>query len=439
MHVALISTYELGHQPIAVAQAARALAEAGHTTRVLDLSVDSWSESVLEGADAAAFSAPMHTGLRLGLTALDRAKATHPDIPTAAFGLYAHVAPSGSFDRLIAGEFEPGLVAWLDDLTTTGPTIHLDRDVALLPDRSQLPRLDRYAHLLTDAGPRVVGAVEASRGCAHKCRHCPLPTVYDGRVRPIDHDTVMADIDQVVRAGATHVTFADPDFFNVPRHAERIITDLADRWPTITYDATIKVEHLVRHDSMIETLRDTGCVFVVSAFESLDDAILSILDKGHTRAEAVDVVHRTRSAGLDLRPTWLPFTPWTTSADLLDTFRFIADHGLVGATDPIQLSIRLLVPAGSLLADHPDFLPHRGTYDESALGWTWTSPDPRLDDLAAELSLLVERSAADEPVDTFQRMWATVLDHAGEDPALANALPAGATTGRPRLTEPWFC
>ena len=33
------------------------------------------------------------------------------------------------------------------------------------------------------------------------------------------------------------------------------------------------------------TLRGTGCLFVISAVESADDAVLEKLDKGHTRAD----------------------------------------------------------------------------------------------------------------------------------------------------------
>ena len=154
------------------------------------------------------------------------------------------------------------------------------------------------------------GAVEASHGCLHLCRHCPLPTVYNGRFRAIDRNLVLADIGQLVTAGAEHITFADADFFNGPAHSLRIVRELHERWPELTYDATIKVEHLAAHPDHVEALVDTGCVFVVSAFESLNDEILDILDKGHTAVESRHVLHHATQSGLDLRPTWLPFTPW---------------------------------------------------------------------------------------------------------------------------------
>ena len=86
------------------------------------------------------------------------------------------------------------------------------------------------------------------------------------------------------RPAREHITFGDPDFFNGPTHALRIVEALHAAHPALTYDVTIKVEHLLQHRDLLPRLRDTGCLFVTSAVESLDDRVLAILDKGHTRA-----------------------------------------------------------------------------------------------------------------------------------------------------------
>ena len=183
------------------------------------------------------------------------------------------------------------------------------RSVFLRPDRFDLPSLDRYAQLEMGSDRVLVGSVEASHGCMHRCRHCPLPTVYDGRMRVVPLKTVLSDIEGLVEAGAGHITFADADFFNGPRHSLRIVGEMQRRWPHLTYDATIKVEHLRRHERELPLLAETGCLFVVSAFEILNNRILTILDKGHTAEDASYVVHAARQVGFEIRPTWLPFTP----------------------------------------------------------------------------------------------------------------------------------
>ena len=401
--------------------------------RTLDLAFDTWSDATIDWAQAIAFSVPMHTALRLAYVAANRIASRRPHIPMSAYGLYAEMADSHPFERSIAGEYMDELLAWIASLSTTAPeygtTTSRGRSSFAVPDREDLPSLDNYARLSIGSERRLAGAVETSHGCIHRCRHCPLPTVYDGRIRIVGHDVVLADVAQLVEAGAGHVTFADADFLNGPKHSMRIVEDVHRRWPHLTYDATIKVEHLLRHADLVPRLVETGCAFVVSAFETLNDEILSILDKGHTALEASEVVHNAASAGLTLRPTWLPFTPWTTYDDLIAMFSFIDTHDLALSTDPVQMSIRLLVPRTSLLADHPAFLPFRGPYNADTLGYEWKASDPVLDELATRLSLIAQELADDSPMRAFTGMWRETLRTGGLDESPADSIPVG---GHPR-------
>lgn len=444
MRIALISTYELGRQPLHLASPAARLREEGHEVRTLDLAVEPWDDRLVTWAEAVAFSAPMHTALRLAAEAAERVRLRRGAIPIAVYGLYAAAAGSdGPFDRAIAGEYEGGLLAWVDSAEraspSTGVTTYRGRSVFIQPDRQDLPGLECYAHLEDGLRRVPVGSVEASHGCRHMCRHCPYPTVYEGRFRVVPSTIVLADIERLVEGGAEHITFGDADFFNGPRHSLRLVQEMNRRWPHLTYDATIKVEHLKKYARDIPTLAATGCLFVVSAFETLNDSILEILEKGHTAREAAQVVHSLRAAGLEIRPTWLPFTPWTSLQDVADIFDFIAGHDLVDLTDPVQLSIRLLVPAGSLLAEQPAFLVYRGEYDRAASTYIWKSPDERVDRLATRLAGIAEKSSGRPEHETFKRMWRVVLEAVGEDPDTVESIPQGAAVARPRLTEPWFC
>lgn len=444
MRIVLISTYELGRQPIHLASPAARLRRHGHEVRTLDLAVEPWDDELVAWADAIGFSAPMHTALRLATAAARRIRSSRMDLPIAVYGLYAAVSGTdGPFDRAIAGEYEQQLLDWITSVERGAPlagtTSFRGRSIFEVPDRFGLPGLDRYAQLRYGEDSVLVGSVEASHGCRHECRHCPLPAVYGGRFRVVSAETVLTDIERLVDAGAGHITFGDADFFNGPRHSLRIVTALHRRWPHLTYDATVKVEHLKQYDRDLPTLAETGCIFVVSAFEILNNRILSILDKGHAAADASSVIHAARRAGFDLRPTWLPFTPWTSLQDVADIFSFIISHDLVDLTDPVQLSIRLLVPRGSLLAEHPDFLPHRAGYDPDRAAYRWRAPDERVDTLATEFANLAEEGTHQPPAATFVRMWRAILEATERDPAPADSIPQGATLGRPRLTEPWFC
>jgi hypothetical protein len=180
---------------------------------------------------------------------------------------------------------------------------------------------------------------------------------------------------------------------------------------------------------------------VVSAVESLSDRVLGVLDKGHTRADVVEALAVARAAGVALRPSLVPFTPWSTLADYQELLDFVEEHDLVDAVDPVQLSIRLLVPPGSLLLGRPEMAPHLGPLDEAALTYTWRHPDPRMDALQREVARLVEAAAGDEedPRVTFARVRA-LGDRAAGATAERAAPPTRTARARPpRLTESWFC
>ena len=232
------------------------------------------------------------------------------------------------------------------------PTISLSKQKFLVPDRSGLPKLQEYAFLTMGEGrQRTVGYTEASRGCKHLCRHCPIVPVYGGHFRIVQREVVLEDIRRQVEAGAEHITFGDPDFFNGPGHAIADCRGAAREWPDLTYDVTIKVEHLLKLAHHLPLLRDTGCLFVTSAVEAAENEILEIFDKGHTRADFVRVVSLFRDVGLTLHPTFVTFTPWTSLAGYLDLLRLIAELDLVDNVSPIQYAIRLLIPAGSRLLE----------------------------------------------------------------------------------------
>jgi len=181
MRVVLIATYELGHQPLQLAVPAARLRARGHEVRCRDLQVEEWDPELVAWADRIAFSVPMHTATQIARPAIASVRAERPGLPIAGYGLYAQML-EGVADRVFAGETDAALVAWVEDLD--GAIVHLGRDAAApgapLPARDLLPPLDRYAHLVIGGEERTVGYVEASHGCAHRCRHCPVPVVYDG-------------------------------------------------------------------------------------------------------------------------------------------------------------------------------------------------------------------------------------------------------------------
>lgn len=451
--ILLLSTYELGRQPFGLASPAAWLREAGFEVRAGDLSRERLAGLPVEDAALVALFLPMHTATRLALPVVDHVRARNPRAVLAAYGVYAPLSAAQlrahGVHAILGGEFEADLVELArrvarGDVPAAGDPVgdrpgQVPRLTFRVPDRSGLPPLSRYASLqMPDGSRRIAGCTEASRGCRHLCRHCPIVPVYNGRFRIVPVDVVMADVAAQVEAGAQHITFGDPDFFNGPRHAMRVVESLAARFPGLTYDVTIKIEHLLRHRALVPTLRQTGCVFVTSAVESVDDEVLGLLRKGHTRADVAEVVGIMRAARLPLAPTFVAFTPWTTLDGYLDLLTFIAAHDLVESVAPIQLAIRLLLPAGSALLEVPEVAALAGPLDATSLVHPWRHPDARVDGLQARIQALVGRNLHAPRADVFAEAYELAAEAAGR----GRTRPAPPRTARvtvPYLTEPWYC
>ena len=435
MRILLVSTYDLGRQPFGLASPAAWLTREGHDVVCADVSIQRLPDEQIQAAELIAFYLPMHTATRLALPLIERVKRLNRHARIAAYGLYAPLNAAflrgRGVDAIIGGEFEAGLVEFARG--GNPPEISLDRQTFLPPERSNLPTLDRYAKLRVNGTQHLVAYTESSRGCKHLCRHCPVVPVYQGTFRVVSREVVLDDLRRQVAAGASHVTFGDPDFFNGPKHAMQIVTALHAEFPQLTYDVTIKIEHLRKHRDLLKCLKQTGCLFVTSAVESIDDAVLAKLEKHHTRSDFFEVAGFVREIGLTLSPTFIAFTPWTSLDGYRDLLRTIADLNLVENVAPVQLALRLLVTSGSRLLELDEIRRAIQGFDSEALVYPWNHPDPEVDRLADRVFQLVNPQKGGSRAEIFRHIW----ELACKSPAPNyNLIPRAAI---PYLDEPWYC
>lgn len=450
MKVVLINPYELGRQPFGLAEPAAWLLQDGCTVRCVDLTLQKLDPNVLAGANLVAIYVGMHTATRIAIEAIPRIQMLAPDAHLCVYGLYAPMNEELLRDlgvsTVLGGEFEPGLLSLVQRLRAndgqiqTEPLINLSKIRFVTPDRSALPALSSYAHLqLLEGGKKTVGFAEGSRGCKHLCRHCPIVPVYEGKFRVVPLDVVMADIRNQVSAGAEHISFGDPDFLNGPTHAMKLVRALHEEYPDISYDVTIKVQHILNHAGLLPVLKDTGCLFITSAAESVDDNVLRYLHKNHTRADFDRAAALLREAGIALAPTFVPFTPWTTLQSYVDLLQCLVEWEMIKSVPPVQLAIRLLIPQGSYLLRLPGFEVLIQDYDTKLLGYPWRHSDPRVDSLQEAVQSCVAK-AGEEDTDrreTFIKIWE--MAHIALDRP-APSLPRGKLgKSIPHLSEPWYC
>ena len=450
MKVSLISPYEIGRQPFALAQPAAWLKTAGFEVECIDLSVESFDSSRILGSKVVAIHLAMHTGARLASQIIPKIKQIKSVQAICVYGLYAPVNEeyfrSLGCEYVFGGESEADIQSLCESIRQKSPTDHLkrlrpslDKLSFVRPDRSLLPELDRYSRLvLADGTVKTVGFVEATRGCKHLCKHCPVVPVYEGRFRVIPVRVALDDIRQQAEAGAEHFSFGDPDFLNGPGHSRRIIEKFRAEFPNHTWDATIKVEHLVKYPDLLQFFADNGCLFITTAVESIEDEILQKLDKGHTASDFRKSLALLRKLGISMIPTFVPFTPWTTLKGYRDLLKEIVELGLVNSVAPVQLSIRLLLPRGSKLLQSADRDIWLNEFNPELLGFDWTHPDSSVDLLHKSVQQWI--MDADSPSMTrneaFMGVW-KLVHQALDMPSPELEFSDGAAV--PTMTENWYC
>jgi radical SAM superfamily enzyme YgiQ (UPF0313 family) len=455
--IVLISTYELGRQPFGLVSPAAWLRNRGHRVVCLDLARQDLDESAVKEATLIAVYLPMHTATRLAAQLLPALRTRNPQAHLCCYGLYAPMNEaylrSLGVSTILGGEFENGLVHLAERLVRAGaigqhqpsPTqeeslISLERLQFEVPDRSGMPALQKYAHLIIPgSGYRIVGSTEASRGCKHLCRHCPIVPVYNGVFRIVPREIVLEDVRRQVAAGAQHISFGDPDFFNGIGHAVPLVEQFHREFPGVTYDVTIKIEHLRKHKALLPKLKETGCLFVISAVESVDDAVLAALEKGHTRADFLHVAASFRALDMTLHPTFVPFSPWTTLESYLDLLRVISEQELMENVAPIQLGIRLLIPEGSRMLELDDIRRAVGPFDPQSLVYPWKHSDARVDALSETIQEIAASADREKLARTgaFEKIWNAAHVAAGMQPPLLSGVRAVRPV--PFLSEPWYC
>jgi hypothetical protein len=449
--IVLISPYDLGRQPFALAEPAAVFRNAKYEVECLDLSQQKLTAKVLAPANVVFIYLSMLTATRIAVEAMPRIKQMAPRARIAVFGWYAPVNEEFlrglGVDAVFGGESETDMLTYAESLSAADEhparhqaVVNLKRIDFMVPDRHSLPALEKYSQLIfPDGNRRVMGFTETTRGCKHLCRHCPVVPVYNGRFYAIPADIVLEDIRQQVAQGAQHISFGDPDFLNGPLHAQRIVEAMHEEFPALTYDAVIKIEHLIKYPDFLPFLRDSGCILVTTAVESVDDTILEYLDKGHTAAEFEQVVSLMKQHEIALAPTFIPFTPWTTISNYIDLLNKIAELKLIMSVNPVQLSLRLLIPSGSRILELPKQETCITDFNPASLGYTWVHRDAEVDVLQESIRNWTEQAESEglSRLEIFNGIRRIALSAAGSDEKDVTEEQCGEPV--PVHSESWYC
>ena len=428
MKILLTSFYDLGKQPKIIAEIVDRYNSSEIEFDFVDFSVENQNID-LENYDVLGIYAPMHTATILSIEYI-KDKILPNKMFT--FGLYGSVLEDfNSSIRYIKDIESDELALFLE--------INDDHQFSLknnIPNRQIFPDISNYAHLVDGSNNIIAGSVETTYGCKHSCTHCPVPISFNGTFKTYSLEKIISDVENQVNQGAKHISFNDPDFFNGPIHALKILESLNKKFPTITYDSTIKVEHIIKYKKYFKELSSLNMVFVISAFETTNDLVLSILEKNHTSNDLNTSIEISQDFGIDVRPTWMPFSPWTELNDLSNIVNLIEKYKLRETVDPIQLTIKLLIPKHSLIIKKPEINKYLGNYEKNSLSFKWDYENNDVEKLQSSLfDFILHNSELDEHKQYLGMV--NIIEKFTDTELLKNSTYDFKNV--PKLSETWFC
>ena len=428
MKILLLSFYDLGKQPKIISELYKKLDNGSNQIDVVDYSIEE-KNLTLDNYDVLGIYASMHTASVLAEQYLRDRKLPNK---LFVFGLYANVFSEmfsnfQSIHSFDSDELESLLEVQLN------PNYSFKHSV---PDRTILPSITDYSHIVDGSNNLIAGSVETTYGCKHECTHCPVPIEFKGMFKTFGTEKIITDVTNQVEEGAKHISFNDPDFFNGPKHALKILQLLNEKHPSITYDSTIKVEHILKYPDYFQELTNLNMLFVISAFETTNDHVLNILQKNHSFNDLNKAVELSLENNIDIRPTWMPFSPWTEQNDLISIIKLIENYKLRETVDPIQLTIKLLVPKNSLILKRPEMKEYLLDYDPASFSYAWKYKFPNIDNIQNELFTYVLQHESENEYTQYLGLVDILESHTNE--TLLNSEKYSQRIV-PKLSETWFC
>ena len=428
MKILLTSFYDLGKQPKIIAEIVDKYKSENIQFDIVDFSIDN-PEIKIDEYDVLGIYAPMHTATVLSIEFLKNI--TLPK-KIFTFGLYGAVLEDFNSSIKYISNIENGELDTFLDINKN-ELFSLKNNI---PNRDILPDISNYAHLVNGSSNLIAGSVETTYGCKHSCTHCPIPISFNGNFKTYSLEKILLDVENQVNSGAMHISFNDPDFFNGPIHALKILNILNSKFPKVTYDSTIKVEHIIKYENYFKELSSLNMIFVISAFETTNDEVLTILEKNHSSIDLTKAIEISQTNNIDIRPTWMPFSPWTIQNDLIDIIKLIENYKLRETVDPIQLTIKLLIPKHSLILQRSEIKEFLRDYDKNSLSYMWDYKDKEVNKLQASLfNYLLDTPDLDEHSQYLGMV--KIIENMTQSNLILDSNYRFKNV--PKLSETWFC
>ena len=195
---------------------------------------------------------------------------------------------------------------------------------------SEDPALATERRLTT---PKHYAYLKISEGCNWKCGYCAIPLIRGGHV-----SVPMEELEEEARKLAAQgvrelmVIAQDTTYYGIDLYGRRMLAELLRRLCRIDGIGWIRLHYAYPAafpDEVIEVMAAEPkiCKYLDIPFQHISDVQLAAMHRRHTKAEAMELIRRLRTAipDLALRTTLLVGYPGETEADFEELLEFVRE------------------------------------------------------------------------------------------------------------------
>lgn len=232
---------------------------------------------------------------------LERVKAFDPTVVTVVGGHHASLLPADFYypyvDAIVLGEGEvvfrdlvrkvdggeeltavPGLVVRVGDqfVKVPGTVEAIDLSSSPFPSRDLVRKYRDEYYFLFD---KPDTAMATSRGCPYTCNFCSVWRLNDRRVRQMDAERVVRELQRVE---TEHVTFVDDIFLLNGRRDGKIADLVRSEGIDLRYSCEARTDSIARNPDLVAKWVDRGLYAVLLGLEGATNGRLQSVNKGNT-------------------------------------------------------------------------------------------------------------------------------------------------------------
>jgi len=181
--------------------------------------------------------------------------------------------------------------------------------------------------------PSHYAYLKISEGCNWMCGYCAIPLIR-GRHKSVPMEALIAEAEALVAKGVREIMVIaqDTTYYGVDIYGERKLAELLERLCRIEKLEWVRLHYAYPTDFPDEVIEVMArekkiCRYLDIPFQHIADNQLTAMKRRHTKAEALRLIEKLRSAIPDiaLRTTLLVGYPGESDADFEELLEFVRD------------------------------------------------------------------------------------------------------------------